>query len=138
MISTNNFIESISCYHISLPLKKPFKLSCKTLYRFEPFIIKIVDTFGNIGLGEQHISPGSSFETKENGWNFLYEIGEKILKKNFLKSKQIILENAKKSPTASTAMFSAIENLENIDILNIKKKLKKILLLFLMQQVKIK
>ena len=88
MSINNSKIKKISCYYLNLGLIKPYKLSYKTFYNFKPFLINIIDNEGREGWGEQHISPGSSFESRGPGWNFIHNITSKILNKD--------LENAKK------------------------------------------
>ena len=117
MSINNNKIKKISFYYLNLELIKPYKLSYKTFYNFKPFLINVIDQEGREGWGEQHISPGSSFETREFGWNFVHNLGEKIINKNVEEAKKIILQNFKKSPVAATSIFTAIEMLEENRIL---------------------
>ena len=69
MSINNSKIKKISCYYLNLDLIKPYKLSYKTFYNFKPFLINIIDDEGREGWAEQHISQGSSLETREFGWN---------------------------------------------------------------------
>ena len=71
MNDKDNTISKISIYRLDVPLIKPYKLSYNTFHSFEPLLIHIVDNNGNEGWGEQHISPGSSNETREGGWTFV-------------------------------------------------------------------
>jgi len=124
-LSINNIkIKKISCYYLNLDLIKPYKLSYNTFYNFKPFLINIIDNEGREGWGEQHISPGSSFETREFGWNFIHNLAEKILNQNIETAKKIVLQYAKKSPVASTGIYTAIEMLEENKILKEKKTIK--------------
>ena len=124
MSINNSKIKKISCYYLNLDLIKPYKLSYKTFYNFKPFLINIIDDEGREGWGEQHISPGSSFESRELGWNFIHNITSKILNKDLENAKKIILQNAKKSPVASTSIYTAIEMLEENKILKANKNIK--------------
>ncbi len=124
MSINNSKIKKISCYHLNLDLIKPYKLSYKTFYNFKPFLINILDSEGREGWGEQHISPGSSIETREFGWNFIHNIAEKILHQNIENAKKIILQNAKKSPVASSSLYTAIEMLEENEIIKERKNIK--------------
>ncbi len=124
MSINNNKIKNISCYYLNLDLIKPYKLSYKTFYNFKPFLINIIDNEGREGWGEQHISPGSSFESRELGWNFIHNLAEKVLNKNIDTAKRIVLQNANKSPVASTCVYTAIEMLEENKILKQKKTIK--------------
>ena len=124
MSINNSKIKKISCYYLNLDLIKPYKLSYKTFYNFKPFLINIIDSEGREGWGEQHISPGSSFESRELGWNFIHNITSKILNRNMENAKKIILQNAEKSPVASTGIYTAIEMLEENKILKANKTIK--------------
>ena len=55
---------------VRLPLIRPYILSYRTFTEFEPIIVEARDADGRIGWGEGHISPGSSSETREGGWEF--------------------------------------------------------------------
>ena len=87
----DNIITKITIYRLNVPLIKPYKLSYNTFNSFEPLLIHIVDDQGNEGWGEQHISPGSSSETRDGGWTFSRVISKLILNKNLHEAKEIIL-----------------------------------------------
>ena len=125
MSRKEKFLKSISCFHAELELIAPYSLSYNTLYKFEPFIVKVCDNENNVGWGEQHISPGSSFETRDLGWNFLHNIAEKIIGKNFKDAKMIINYHANKSPVASTAIYTSIEFLQMGENLKNKNEIKR-------------
>ena len=78
----DSIISKIKIYRLNVPLIKPYKLSYNTFHSFEPLLIHIVDNEGNEGWGEQHISPGSSSETRDGGWIFARIISKLILNKN--------------------------------------------------------
>ena len=73
-----------------MPLTKPYKLSYNTFYSFEPLLIHIIDDQGNEGWGEQHISPGSSSETRDGGWIFARIMSSLNLNKTIHDAKEII------------------------------------------------
>ena len=124
MLNRDNMITKITIYRLDVPLIKPYKLSYNTFNSFEPLLIHIVDDQGNEGWGEQHISPGSSSETREGGWTFTRVISKLILNKNLYDAKEIILSHSSISIVASSAIYTAIEMLENNDVLNNKSSLK--------------
>ena len=64
-------IRGIELRHLNLPLIKPYALSYRTFESFEPYLVRIIADDGQVAFGEQHISPGSSAETREGGWSFL-------------------------------------------------------------------
>ncbi len=57
-------IHEISLYRVELPLTTPYRLSYRTFESFQPILVELRDDAGRIGWGEQHISPGSSAETR--------------------------------------------------------------------------
>ena len=124
MLYRDNMITKITIYRLDVPLIKPYKLSYNTFNSFEPLLIHIVDDQGNEGWGEQHISPGSSSETREGGWTFTRVISKLILNKNLYEAKEIILSHSSISIVASSAIYTAIEMLEKNDVLNNKSSLK--------------
>ena len=94
MLIRDNMITKITIYRLDVPLIKPYKLSYNTFNSFEPLLIHIVDDQGNEGWGEQHITPGSSSETREGGWTFARVISKLILNKNLYEAKEIILSHS--------------------------------------------
>ena len=124
MSRKENYLKSISCYHLELDLVKPYSLSYNTFTKFEPFLIKVCDNDNNLGWGEQHISPGSSFETRSYGWNFLNELVRKIIGKKIEDAKKIINIYSKQSPVASAALYTSLEFLQNTEKLKTKHKIK--------------
>ena len=58
-------IRGIELRHLNLPLIKPYALSYRTFESFEPYLVRIITDDGQVTFGEQHISPGSSSETRE-------------------------------------------------------------------------
>ncbi len=117
MTATHIKIANLMLYRIDLPLITPYRLSYRTFESFEPILIQVRDADGNIGWGEQHISPGSSNETREGGWQFVCDMAEKILGLETNAAKQLINAHAQESIVASTALVTAIEMLERPAIL---------------------
>ncbi len=124
MSNKDSTITKISMYLLNLPLIKPYKLSYNTFYSFEPLLIHIIDNEGNEGWGEQHISPGSSNETRDGGWTFARILSKLILNKTFNEAKEIILSHSHVSVVASSALYTAIEMLTNHSILSSKDPVK--------------
>ena len=117
-------ISKVSIYRLSVPLTKPYKLSYNTFHSFEPLLIHIIDNNGNEGWGEQHISPGSSNETREGGWTFTRILSRLILNKTFSKAKELILSYSHISIVASSALHTAIDMLEDHSVLSNKDPIK--------------
>jgi|TARA_B100001778_G_C18531633_1_gene603914 L-alanine-DL-glutamate epimerase-like enolase superfamily enzyme len=124
MSNKDSIITKISIYRLDLPLIKPYKLSYNTFHSFEPLLIHIIDNAGNEGWGEQHISPGSSNETRDGGWTFARILSKLILNKTFNEAKEIILSHSHVSIVASSALHTAIEMLTNPSILSGKDPIK--------------
>ena len=124
MSNKDSIITKISIYRLDLPLIKPYKLSYNTFHSFEPLLIHIIDNEGNEGWGEQHISPGSSNETRDGGWTFARILSKLILNKTFNEAKEIILSHSHVSVVASSALHTAIEMLTNHSILSSKDPVK--------------
>ena len=124
MIDRSNIISKVTIYGLDVPLIKPYKLSYNTFYSFEPLLIHIIDDEGNEGWGEQHISPGSSSETRDGGWTFARVISNLILNKTIHDAKEIILSHSSISIVASSAIYTAIEMLEKNNVISHKNSLK--------------
>jgi L-alanine-DL-glutamate epimerase-like enolase superfamily enzyme len=120
----NNTISKISIYRLDVPLIKPYKLSYNTFHSFEPLLIHIIDSNGNEGWGEQHISPGSSNETRDGGWTFARILSKLILNKTINEARKIILSHSHISIVASSALHTAIDVLVGDSVLGRKDPLK--------------
>lgn len=110
-------IREITLYRVELPLITPYKLSYRTFESFEPVIVEVRDEDGREGWGEQHISPGSSAETREGGWDFAREVGSQLVGLDATRAKQRIAARATESKVASTALTTAIEMMEGAPLL---------------------
>lgn len=110
-------IREITLYRADLPLVTPYKLSYRTFESFEPLIVEVRDEDGREGWGEQHISPGSSAETREGGWAFAKEVGAQLICLSPSDAKQRIAARAAESKVAATALTTAIEMLEGASLL---------------------
>ena len=108
MVIRDNIVSKVTIYRLDVPLIKPYKLSYNTFYSFEPLLIHIVDDQGNEGWGEQHISPGSSSETRDGGWTFARVISKLILNKKLYEAKKIILSNSSIIIVSSIEIYKAI------------------------------
>ena len=124
MKDQDNTISKITLYRLNVPLIKPYKLSYNTFYSFEPLLVHVVDNYGNEGWGEQHISPGSSSETRDGGWTYARIISKLILNKSFCDAKEIIMSHSSISIVASSAIYTAIEMLGKQNVFANKNSLK--------------
>ena len=120
----DNYIISVYLFRLDVPLIKPYKLSYNTFHSFEPIIIRMIDNNGKEGWGEQHISPGSSNETRDGGWTFARILAKLIIKKPLNEAKQIISSLSHFSKVAASAMITSIEMMESNKILENKGTVK--------------
>ena len=110
-------IREITLYRADLPLITPYKLSYNTFETFEPIIVEVRDEDGGIGWGEQHISPGSSAETRDGGWAFATEMAAAVVGLDSIKAKNAISAETARSKVAATALVTAIEMLNRCGVL---------------------
>jgi L-alanine-DL-glutamate epimerase-like enolase superfamily enzyme len=112
-------LQEIVLHTVRLPLIRPYVLSYRTFTEFEPIIVEARDRDGRVGWGEGHISPGSSRETRENGWAFCREHAAAMVGKDTAEAKAIIGVNVADSKVAATALLTAIEMLEGHPLLTL-------------------
>ena len=105
-------IEDVVLRTLRVPLKQPYKLSYRTFTDFEPIIVEMRSCDGSIGWGEGHISPGSSSETREGGWQFCRRYAERIAGRDTSDAMAILSSAMHESKVAATALLTAIEMLE--------------------------
>ncbi len=110
-------LREITLYRVDLPLVTPYRLSYRTFESFEPLMVEVRDESGAVGWGEQHISPGSSAETRAGGWAFARELAEQLVGLAPGAAKARVLARAAQSKVAATALVTAIEMLEGAEVL---------------------
>ncbi len=114
-------LHEITLYRADLPLTTPYRLSYRTFESFEPLIVEVRDGDGRVGWGEQHISPGSSAETRDGGWAFARELGAAILGQETHAARELVAAQAAQSKVAATALVTAIEMMEGAEPLATKE-----------------
>lgn len=110
-------LREITLYRADLPLVTPYRLSYRTFESFEPILVEIRDEDGRIGWGEQHISPGSSAETREGGWAFVNALAAEMAGLDVVAAKDRVLARVEESKVAATALVTALEMLEGVELL---------------------
>ncbi len=110
-------LREINLYRVDLPLTTPYRLSYRTFESFEPLLVELRDESGAVGWGEQHISPGSSAETREGGWAFAREMAEQLSGADPSAAKERVLARAAESKVAATALVTALEMLQGAPLL---------------------
>src|SRR3954454_9628685 len=117
-------VQELTIRKVRLPLIRPYVLSYRTFTEFEPIIVEARADDGRVGWGEGHISPGSSSETREGGWNFCREYGAGSIGKHTSEAKGMISANLAASKVAGTALLTAIEMLEGHPLLRIDREIR--------------
>jgi L-alanine-DL-glutamate epimerase-like enolase superfamily enzyme len=115
-------LQEITLRQVRLPLIRPYVLSYRTFTEFEPIIVEARDGHGGIGWGEGHISPGSSSETREQGWTFCTEHAAALVGKDAADAKALVAADMDASRVAATALLTAIEMLEGHPLLRIDRE----------------
>ena len=105
-------IQSIEIRHLDLPLIKPYALSYRTFESFEPYLVTIATDEGQKAVGEQHISPGSSSETREGGWSFLTSSARELIGSNIDEAFNYLDQKKSDSPVAAAAALNALDQLK--------------------------
>lgn len=101
-------ICEIEVVQLALPLTVPYKLSYRTFTEFEPYLVQVRTTEGE-GIGEGHVSPGSSSETREGAWQFLKEHSERFVGMSRDQAMSLLEAEIVKSPVAATALMVALQ-----------------------------
>jgi len=117
-------LQEIVLRTVRLPLIRPYVLSYRTFFEFEPIIVEVRDADGRVGWGEGHISPGSSRETRDGGWAFCREYAAAVIGKDTGEAKAIITGDIAKSKVAGTALLTAIEMLEGHPLLTLARDIR--------------
>ncbi len=110
-------IADITLHRLKLPLATPYHVSYRVYEDFEPIIVEARDRDGRIGWGEGHISPGYSAETVDSGWAFCRAHGARLPGREVGAAKADIIAAVGDSPTAATALVTALEMLEGSALL---------------------
>lgn len=114
-------IDEIVLRTVRVPLKRPYKLSYRTFTEFEPIIVEMRSRDGSIGWGEGHISPGSSSETRDGGWQFCRRYAEEVAGREASDATAILSSVMHESKVAATALATAIEMLEGEPLLDVSE-----------------
>jgi L-Ala-D/L-Glu epimerase len=102
---------------LRMQLIRPYRLSYRTFDEFEPYLIEVADDSGRTGFADGHISPGSSSETREAGWNYIRALVPRILGQDLENAKATALEGFEGSKVATTAVVCAVEVLDRHPLL---------------------
>jgi len=111
MAAADRVVHRLLLRRVRVVLHTPYRLSYRTFTEFEPFLVEARDADGRLGLGEAHISPGSSKETREGGWAFCAELLPGLHGLPVAEARRRVLAEAHRSPAAATAIVTALEML---------------------------
>jgi L-alanine-DL-glutamate epimerase-like enolase superfamily enzyme len=112
-------IRRIEVRRLRMPLVKPYRLSYRIFEEFEPFVVLVEGADGTTGFGDAHISPGSSSETREGGWAFIGSHAPRLIGLTPPEAKALALQDFSNSKGATTALVSAIEVFEGIELVDL-------------------
>lgn len=112
-------LDGIELRRLRLPLVTPYRLSYRTFEEFEPILVEVRGDTGGSGFGEGHISPGSSTETREGGWQFVRRLAAAVRGMEPAGAKSLVERETDKSPVAATALVCALEMLEADSLLKV-------------------
>jgi L-alanine-DL-glutamate epimerase-like enolase superfamily enzyme len=112
-------IASITVQRLDLPLVRPYRLSYRTFESFEPYLVEIRDSEGRTAFGDAHISPGSSAETRQGGWEFLTEQSRVAIGRETEDVRRTLIEVSSQSKVAATCLVTALEMLQDHPSLDI-------------------
>ncbi len=110
---------SLTLRRLRLPLIRPYRLSYRTFDEFEPYLVELTDDAGRSGFADGHISPGSSAETREGGWDFMRKRIPAMLGRESQTARARLLDDFESSKVATTALVCAIEALEGNALLDV-------------------
>jgi L-alanine-DL-glutamate epimerase-like enolase superfamily enzyme len=111
-------LTSVTLRRLRLPLIRPYRLSYRTFEEFEPYVVELADDSGRTGFADGHISPGSSSETREDGWTFMRARISEMLGHTPSEAKASVIACFDQSKVATTALACAVEVLEGHRLLH--------------------
>lgn len=111
LTAPDRIVRTLHLRRVRVSLHTPYRLSYRTFEEFEPFLVEARDADGRLGLGEAHISPGSSKETREGGWAFCTAMLPDLLDLPVADARRRVLAEAHLSPAAASAIVTALEML---------------------------
>lgn len=114
-------ISEITLYELKLPLVRPYKVSHKVFHEFRPILVEVADADGRQGWGEAVISTGYSKETVNGGWAFCEEVARSFKGRDSGPLRAHLVENRHVSPNAASAILTALDMLENDNLLHISQ-----------------
>lgn len=112
-------ITSVNLRRLRLPLTVPYRLSYRTFEEFEPYFVEVTADDGSVGFGDGHISPGSSSETREEGWAFCRALAEALIGESVEDAKRKVAARASESKVAASAFATALEVLDDSPLLHV-------------------
>ena len=112
-------VRKVTLRRLRQPLIRPYRLSYRTFDEFEPFVVEVEDDQGRTGFSDGHISPGSSSETREGGWQFLVATIAAAIGREIEAVQDAALWRFSNSKVAVTALVTALEVMQRHPALDI-------------------
>ena len=109
----DTIVRTVTIRHIRMQLVRPYHLSYRTFNEFEPYVIELEGEDGSTAWGDGHISPGSSAETRESGWDFCNEISTRLVGLRVGEALALVKRNMHYSKVAASAMAVGLEMLQH-------------------------
>lgn len=117
-------IKKITLRRLNLPLVRPYRLSYRTFHEFEPYFFEVESDQGTLGFGDGHISPGSSSETREGGWEYLLSLCPNLIGCDLYEAMELIQARFYESKVASSALMTALEVLMETPIVTVSETIR--------------
>ncbi len=112
-------LAGLTLHLVHLPLSVPYHVSYRVYEDFDPILVESRDGQGRTAWGEGHISPGYSDETVTGGFEFCKGLAADMVGRSTAEAKAMAQARKGESPVAASALFAAIEMLEDNPLLRL-------------------
>lgn len=110
-------LEQLEIYRLSVPLLKPYRLSFTEVREFETVLAHARDDQGRSGWGEATLLTGYTAETIETSYRLACEMAEVITGWTLEDAKRRVESLIDATPFTATALYTALEMLEDTPLL---------------------
>lgn len=104
-------IHQVQLYQLDLPLRTPYVVSTRSIYSFDPLVVRIQTDSGEQGWGEVLIAKRYSHETLEGAWTFCLQQAQALLGLSLADAHQQLSQHSQQHPGATSAMLLALDML---------------------------
>ena len=109
-------VEQVIVRQVSFPLTTPYKLSTGDKLVFDPYVIE-VRAEDQTGWGECMVSPGYTTETRHGSWKSALDMAQRLIGAPVNLAGKVISGYAPQFPGISSAMYGAIDMLNEEPLL---------------------